>query len=525
MAGTTAPRTRALARAGRLLRVVAYSLVPLVVLLVLLEVALAVAGLGDPDQRLSLMRGFDESARYLVPVAGEPGAYQTQMSDGRWPEVRIPPRDGRVRVLLLGGSNTRSFPEKHLEKVLTLAAPDPGFEVINLGRPGYGSERVRILLSQALAVLQPDIVFLYEGHNEFVERGFAAELAEQWSHPWIQRAADRLTRLRTINVLESLLESSRPPAAAAPAPEAWQGRDDAMRYLTWDQTQIFYEQLRANLRTMCREAQAAGVGLLLATSVSNMLEPPRGIEPDPRLTHEQARECQRLLKQAARLVPERFRTGWIAVGPGDEIIRLRPEDWGESMTAAALAAQRAERGDFPPPPALRTLLPPLDDGPFWSDPAGWRPKVDTILATTGEFCRRELQPGEADSLREAVALLEKAGANSKEPSVLHMLAVCLYLLGEDDTRAVELFRRAASVDRAPSRASDTTNAIVRDVAAEFSGAELVDTEALFRARCPDGLIGYEVMLDSCHLHSPLRPRLLDDLVPALLRLGAQRQGH
>jgi len=519
------PVTGGAARPRSLLRAVLYALLPLIVLAMLLELGLSLAGLGDPDRRLSLLRGFDESARYLLPVAARPGAFVTQMSDGRWPEVEIPPRDGRVRVLLLGGSNTKGFPEAYLQRELERAAPGRGFEVVNLGRPGYGSERVRILLDQALDALQPDIVFLYEGHNEFMERGFAAELVNQWTQPWIQRKVALLSRLRTFNVVLSALESMSSAARPAPPPEPQRRRSNAIRFLTWDQTQVYYAQFRENLRAMCRAAQAHGVGVLMSTSVENMLDPPVGVAPAPELGEDEARVQQGYVRQARLEIPERFRRGWLEPDGEEALIRLRPEDWGVTVPPEALAAQRAARGPHPDPPPLRPLLPPLDGGPWWNDTAEWKPSVDTLLATLAAVHERKLSPQETTALHAAVALLEHALDISEEPAALHTLAACTYLLGEDDALAAVLFRRAGALDRAPTHANDATNGIVREVAAEFPEVLLVDADELFRARCPGGIVGYELMMDGCHLHPDVRRHLMDDYVQPLLQLAARRGTH
>jgi hypothetical protein len=260
----------------------------------------------------------------------------------------------------------------------------------------------------------------------------------------------------------------------------------------------------------------------MSTSVENMIEPPVGVALSTALSAEQAQQCLQLEQQARALIPARFRPGWIEPAGEDAVLRLRPEDWGVTVPPEALAAQQAARGPHADPPALRPLLPPLDGGPFWNDPAAWKPGVDTLLATLAAVHERKLSPDEAAALREAAALLERALAISEEPLVLHTLAACTYLLGDDDERAVALFRRAGALDRAPTHANDATNAIVREVAAEFPGVVLVDADELFRARCPGGLVGYEVMMDGCHLHPDVRRRLMDDYVQPLLQLARQR---
>ena len=133
------------------LRLVA-ALLPLVLMLVLAEVALWVAGVGD-QKLLDLSRGFDASGAYIVPDPEVEGGFRTNIfGDSSVEEIAIPPKGEATRVILFGGSNTQTFPEFVLAETLAEKAPDQAFEVINLGRAGYGSERVKILFQQALVL-------------------------------------------------------------------------------------------------------------------------------------------------------------------------------------------------------------------------------------------------------------------------------------------------------------------------------------------------------------------------------------
>src|SRR5262245_8804915 len=117
-------------------------------------------------------RGFDPAEPYLVKTEDSPeGGLTTHLFDGGAHELQIPPKGQRKRVLLMGGSNTRLLPEAFLQKLLNEPGARDEYEVINLGRHGYGSGRERLLFEQAL-VLEPDVVFLYSGHNEFVEKEY-----------------------------------------------------------------------------------------------------------------------------------------------------------------------------------------------------------------------------------------------------------------------------------------------------------------------------------------------------------------
>jgi tetratricopeptide (TPR) repeat protein len=218
-------------------------------------------------------------------------------------------------------------------------------------------------------------------------------------------------------------------------------------------------------------------------------------------------------------MPARLVDGFVPQDDQDAVVRLRPSDWGNTLSGEALA-ERAAADVERHPPSLRLLSGPFAGGPLWPDPSFWLPEVERLVRTVAAFHERRLSPDERGDVRQAAERLEQAvRVAPDDPIALFRLAWCLYLLGEDDARAVRLFRDAARYDRAPTHGNDVTNGIVRKLAEEFPDVALVDAEAAVCAHCPDGLVGYELMLDSCHVHAAARPMLLDEFVPTLLRLG------
>jgi hypothetical protein len=524
MAGQSSEQSRGRSAASgarrwlRTLRNVGFALVPLAALLAVSEGVLTLAGLGDPAAGGSLTRGFSPLARYLVPDDERPGWWRTQMHDGQLPEVEIPPKGGRTRVIMIGGSNVQGFPTPKLSKALNWAMPEPGFEVINLGRRGYGSERCRILLDQALA-LQPDIVFIYMGHNEFVERGFALELLEVWKSPLLARVADRLSRLRTLNVLVSLLERAPDDATALRRAEPWrQHPPRQFEGFTYDDTLFVYDAYRANLKAMCLAAQAQGARVLISTVVGNMLFPPTEAgEPGGPPARKDRRLWERE-KVALALVPTRLREHLIPSRPEAAEIRLTPDDWGVMLTDAEREAKLAGAA-APEPPPLRELGPPFGGGPFWTDPKLWSPSVRPLLETLSAVHLRQLAEDEHRDVEEALRLLDEAQAEApRDPWLLYERGLCAYLLG-DDGQANRLLRDSSRYDLVPWRGNDATNDIVREVAAELSGVLLVDAETQVCAACPSGLVGYELMVDNCHFHNRAQPALMSVFVPGLLELA------
>lgn len=98
-------------------------------------------------------------------------------------KVEKPP--GSTRIFCFGGSTTYGRPfdgrtafPRWLKELLIASCPERGFEVINAGGISYASYRIVPLIREVMA-FQPDLVVLYTGHNEFLERRTYRGLFEQ----------------------------------------------------------------------------------------------------------------------------------------------------------------------------------------------------------------------------------------------------------------------------------------------------------------------------------------------------------
>ncbi len=490
------------------------------VFIALCELGLWALDLGRNAWSSDLSRGFDPAARLMVPDRSERGAWRTHIYGDLELERVVPARDERIRVVLFGGSNTQLFPEQVLEQRLNDSAAadgerdaerdrgwEHGFEVVNLGRQGYGSRRVLALLEQAM-VLEPDVVVIYSGHNEFVELGFERELASAWDHSWEQASAESLSKLRMFGVL---VDAMNPLGM----PEPITRPDHAARQLRWDETVQRYEAFEANLEAMCAAARSAGARVLVVTPVSNMLSPPLVFGDVGQ--HQQAFDALR--QRALGRIPSECRQ---ALRPP---VRLRVVDWYS-------APQDAEPGEQLSPnweaPLLRPLLGPLEyapaseepkadsvEGAHWPRPDGWNPDVRAVLETMSAYAAPELDARTLRWLSEArLALLEALELVPDSPIAWFDLGLVAWLQG-DAALAVRAFESAGRFDRSPSSANVTIYAAVRAVASRVEGVQLVDAAALFGQRSPDGVVGYEVLMDACHLQPGARVVLMEDLARAI----------
>ncbi len=307
---------------------------PLVVL-VTVDLGLRLAGRVPPEDPLVFYsRSFE--AAFSPFVEDDPGVLTIKpdwISDGTSLRERHGKRAGRlfllpgfrpsriprekpagtIRIFALGGSTTfgfgvgadEAFPAA-LAHELRDRLPGRAVEVVNLGCPGWASARVKHLLEVTLE-LDPDLIVVYSGHNEMLEGHYgsaphlgargklaATALALSPTYGWIHHF---LARWRHERDYEAIDEEAAALAAGQtlvydplmlPAEERRPPPDEL-----FDSAAANY---RANLRAMIASAKAAGVPLLFALPVANLVLPPAfSAHPDGFV---ETAEFQQLLDQA-----------------------------------------------------------------------------------------------------------------------------------------------------------------------------------------------------------------------------------
>jgi lysophospholipase L1-like esterase len=309
--------------------------------LALLDLGLGAAGLVPPEHPLLFYERT--RSRFFSPfVAGEDGSVAIRpdwVNDGGTMRGRRGKRAGRhvlypgfrparfsarkpeggLRVFALGGSTTfglyvgseQAFPAQ-LEGRLRARFPDREVEVINLGCPGWASDRVANVLDAVLE-FEPDLVLVYTGHNEMLEGhvgapgqlGAALRLRAQLMRvstlfAWLDHALTSRLRAREFDMI-------REEAAAL----------EAGHILTYEPRQVpphrrslpgpeFFERAAAeyavNLRAMVDQGRAAGVPVVFVLPISNLLSPPALITGDGDATRD--RELWRETDLARRALEE-----------------------------------------------------------------------------------------------------------------------------------------------------------------------------------------------------------------------------
>jgi hypothetical protein len=179
----------------------------------------------------------------------------------------------RRTVVALGGSSVAGFPAGKtvpfplaLQSILDERFPG-GYRVFNRGHFCKDSIFVRECARAALAA-SPDVLVVYEGHNDYANWGLANPALRIWieERAWLLRIDEGLAHSRLYSWLLDRSRGGRTPLETARiAPSAEQAR--AARA-------VILAKTRENLETLIEEAARAGTRVLLVTVVSNLHEFP-----------------------------------------------------------------------------------------------------------------------------------------------------------------------------------------------------------------------------------------------------------
>ena len=238
----------------------------------LLELGLNAFHLGCPT-RFLLRETIDGSPRYVDNPCFGFRFFPRRMSRMGAPiNVAVKKNNDTLRIVLLGGSAIQGEPlpecgpAPRLLARLQAANPDHKIEVINAALTGVNSYAVRVIAHDIYA-LQPDLLLIYTGHNEFISTGGP----HQW--PAWTRLSVMARGLRMAGWL-----------GVDESPESWSG----LRYFSQHETTPgsagearVYAGFEYNLNAILKEATAHKVPVLLCTVASNTAdEPPFGHVPD-----------------------------------------------------------------------------------------------------------------------------------------------------------------------------------------------------------------------------------------------------
>jgi tetratricopeptide (TPR) repeat protein len=245
------------------------------------EGILCASGVSTLAEESDPFRGFSERVR-VFGLDAEGNEYErsrgasTSFNQQRF--LAEKPPEG-FRFFVLGGSSAYGFPwgasaafPRYLGDAIQTSWPDRIVEAVNAGGMSYASHRLRILAHEVLDY-EPDLLVIYGGHNEFVERSFYGKLMER--PRGLDALRDALHHTRLFSAMTRLYLSQR-DRGGDEAPDLAPNQALGMNVVREDEARVTAEdrhEVRAlfeeNLRAVVEMATEAGVQIVLCTVPSN----------------------------------------------------------------------------------------------------------------------------------------------------------------------------------------------------------------------------------------------------------------
>jgi tetratricopeptide (TPR) repeat protein len=163
--------------------------------------------------------------------------------------------------------------------------PDRSIEVINLGLTATNSYTVNDLAAEVVA-LEPDLLLVYDGHNEFYGALGAASQESGGGARWLIKAYLRLVHFRTFLLLRDLYARVRvlfTPALSQAPPGTMMERLARGQYVPHDSPiyRTVLSNFVGNLHELTEMARKHHIPLILGTQVSNLRDLPPFVSGAP----------------------------------------------------------------------------------------------------------------------------------------------------------------------------------------------------------------------------------------------------
>jgi lysophospholipase L1-like esterase len=290
-----------IARVGGIVLLIAGGTMAGVLLLVAVELALRVLGVGADRPVHDPFGGFSRVVPLFEPVRRPDGTAVFALSAARQRSATgrasaEPQREflaekpaGTFRIFVVGESSAAGVPygpgyafSSWLARRLAAELPDVPVEVVNAAVSGYGSRRVLAAVGE-IVTHAPDLVIVYSGHNEFAERRFYVHLLDL--DPRLFRLWELVvgSRLYALVSRAGVVPRDEPPrfdpddvGLAGQMFTAAKDRATGRVQLAANEIEYAAMLYRHNLEAMAREIRAAGARPLLVTVAQNLADWPPG---------------------------------------------------------------------------------------------------------------------------------------------------------------------------------------------------------------------------------------------------------
>ena len=334
-----------------------FALVVTVGFFLALEIVLAIAGVSPFIVQQDPLVGFDESLPLFVEDQQDSALLTTATNKLAHFNAQSFPRTkatGTRRIFCLGGSTTHGRPYDDatsyagwLRELLPLADPAHHWEVINAGGVSYASYRLAAV-SEQLVTLQPDLLIIYTGHNEFLE---------ELSYPELKNRS-RLLKQATLlaarsRVFTLLFKGLKTIPGSRGQPTMLDGEvDEILNHTVGPSSYKRNDQLRGqvidffqlNLLRIIQLAQQHDVAVVLVTPAANLRDfSPFKSQHSDGLSESDQQHWQQLTEQAQVLAIQQQWPEATTLLKQAVAINERHADTHFQLAAALQAQQQYER--------------------------------------------------------------------------------------------------------------------------------------------------------------------------------------
>jgi len=270
-----------------------FSVLVVVVCLVILDMLAIAAERIWPAIPMDVGLGFTPESRVFVKDETDSSNMLTNPNKLLWfskQSFPIQKANGTLRIAALGGSSVNHL-QIPFERLMLYPPRDfpahiKRLEFINTGGNSYGSHRL-LFVAAEVASYQPDVVFIYTGHNEFEEQK-QLELA-QLDTTYIQDTINKFALTRFIRDRITNLAVDEMKRAQ------WSKTLDDGPAIEWtryspDQITERMHLFKQNLTRIVELFENAGITVLIGTVPSNMFAP--ALPPDERHAWEAVKTLQ-----------------------------------------------------------------------------------------------------------------------------------------------------------------------------------------------------------------------------------------
>lgn len=255
-------------------------------LLILAEATLRFAGYGSDLSLFSAQTINGRQLFFINPEVKSRYFARVDFTPNVSPDCfEMPKPDSTFRVFCLGGSTTAGFPysfvgsfSTFLRDRLKAMFPEWKIEVVNLGMTATNSFTVLDMAHEVMDY-QPDLLIVYDGHNEFYGALGVASRESVFGSRWLTKLYLRLVHFRTFQLLRDLYLSVGALFAGddeGTTTGTMMERLARGQYIPYGSELYWrgYEIFKANVEELADLCRRHRVPLFLGAQVSNLRDQP-----------------------------------------------------------------------------------------------------------------------------------------------------------------------------------------------------------------------------------------------------------